>query len=178
MGRFIHPAGGGRHWHLLYGGAAVCSRYRLYPAHKAAAGAAVPGYDRRSVRKKAGCERAFLLPDTGHLHRHPGGHGQPCRRGGRCFGGRCGRGVLDVGHCAAGCFHLLCGVHSGAEIPRARPAVRRLAGRPSLLPPCAGRAQAGQKAQTLRVCSAVCGVRSDLLVRYQPSHLQLGQLCL
>ena len=105
--------------------------------------------------KKAGCGRAFLLPDTGHLHRHPGRHGQPCGRGGRCFGGRRGRGVLDVGHRPAGCFHLLCRVHSGAEVPRTGPAVRRLAGRPGLLPSCAGRAQAGQKSSSAR-CAQRC----------------------
>ena len=53
-----------------------------------------------------------------------------------------------------------------------------MAGRPGLLPSCAGRAQAGQKAQALGVCSAVCGVRSDLLVRHQSGDFQLGEFCL
>ena len=43
---------------------------------------------------------------------------------------------------------------------------------------CAGRAQAGQKAQALGVRSAVCSVRSDLLVRHQSGDFQLGQFCL
>ena len=60
----------------------------------------------------------------------------------------------------------------------AGPAVRRLAGRPGLLPSCAGRAQTGQKAQALGVRSAVCSVRSDLLVRHQSGDFQLGQFCL
>ena len=43
-------------------------------------------------------------------------------------------GVLDVGHCPAGRFHLFYRVHAGSEIPPARPALRRLARRPGLLP--------------------------------------------
>ena len=50
-------------------------------AHPPAAGAAVPGYDRRRVRKTR-TRRGFLLPDPGGVHRHPGGHGQPGGRGG------------------------------------------------------------------------------------------------
>ena len=50
--------------------------------------------------------------------------------------------------------------------------------RPGLLPSCTGRAQAGQKAQALGVRSAVCSVRSDLLVRHQSGDFQLGQFCL
>ena len=141
------------------------------------AGAAVPGYDRRRVREKAGQGRPFLLPDAGHFHRHPRGHGQSGGRGGRCFCRRCRCGVLDVGHCHSGCVHLLYRIHPCPEIPPARPAVRRLARRTGLLSARAGGAQARQKAQTLCGSGAVCGVWPHLLVRHQSGDLQLGQFC-
>ena len=177
MGRPVHHPAGRRHRHFLHGGAAVHGGHLVHLPHPSSAGAAVPGYDRRRVREKARQGRPFLLPDAGHFHRHPRGHGQSGGRGGCCIGRRRRGGVLDVGHGPAGCFHLLCGVHSGTEIPCAGPAVRRLARRTGLLSARAGGAQARQKAQTLCGSGAVCGVWPHLLVRHQSGDLQLGQFC-
>ena len=177
VGRPVHHPAGRRHRHFLHGGAAVHGGHLVHLPHPSFAGAAVPGYDRRRVREKARQGRPFLLPDAGHFHRHPRGHGQSGGRGGCCFCRRCRCGVLDVGHCYSGCVHLLYRIHPCPEIPPARPAVRRLARRACLLPACAGRAQARQKAPAFGVRGAVCRVRPHLLVRHQSGHLQLGELC-
>ncbi len=111
VGRPVHHPAGRRHRHFLHGGAAVHGGHLVHLPHPSFAGAAVPGYDRRRVRKKARQGRPFLLPDAGHFHRHPRGHGQSGGRGGRCFCRRCRCGVLDVGHCHSGCVHLLYRIH-------------------------------------------------------------------
>ena len=86
--------------------------------------------------------------------------------------------VAAVSAGGAGGLHLLCGIHTGPEVPAARPALWRAARRPGLLHPCAGRAQAGQKAASFYHRGAVCHFGPHLLVRHQPGHQQLGQLCL
>ena len=136
VGRPAHPASGKRdpqslvYGHLIADGGGV-----LHPAHKASAGAAVPGYAGGGLREERQGQRPLVLPDAGGVHGHPGGHGQSGGRRGGAVCGRCRRGVLDVGDGSAGRLHLLCGVYAGPEIQAARPPLRRLAGRPGLLSP-------------------------------------------
>ena len=122
VGRPAHPASGKRdpqsfvYGHLIADGGGV-----LHPAHEASAGAAVPGYAGGGLREERQGQRPLVLPDAGGVHGHPGGHGQSGGRRGGAVGGRCRRGVLDVGDGSAGRIHLLCGVHAGPEIQAARP---------------------------------------------------------
>ena len=59
MGRSVHHPAGRRHRHFVHGGAAVHGGHLVHLPHPSSAGAAVPGYDRRRVRKKARAGTAF-----------------------------------------------------------------------------------------------------------------------